>query len=181
MFSAHRILPKTCDLGSLCHQHLNKKSSKNGIRQTLQKRYPKISKQTHTQRPKRIPKVTQHMCIYINTENQPNNEQISTEFWQSMDTRSYSKNSKTKSGRRSAFFLCFYCFVVPRVLQCRCKLLRHAPLQACGLLYIGPGRDQARTWRTTVKSKTDKKREGEHLKEHLIPRLHAKDKKRPPK
>ena len=26
---------------------------------------PKISKQTHTQRPKRIPKVTQNMCIYI--------------------------------------------------------------------------------------------------------------------
>ncbi len=98
MFSAHRILPKTCDLGSLCHQHLNKKSSKNGIRQTLQKRYPKISKQTHTQRPKRIPKVTQNMCIYIyiNTENQPNNEHISTEFWQSMDTRSYSKTQKQK-------------------------------------------------------------------------------------
>jgi hypothetical protein len=66
MFSAHRILPKTCDLGSLCHQHLNQKSSKNGIRQTLQKRYPKISKQTHTQRPQRIPKVTQNMYIYIN-------------------------------------------------------------------------------------------------------------------
>ena len=61
MFSAHRILPKTCDLGSLCHQHLNKKYSKNGIRQTLQKRYPKFSKQTQTQRPKRIPKVAQNL------------------------------------------------------------------------------------------------------------------------
>ncbi len=91
------------------------------------------------------------------------------------------KGERGQAGTHKCDVLCFYCFVVPRVLQCRCKLLRHAPLQACGLLYIGPGRDQARTWRTTVKSKTDKKREGEHLKEHLIPRLHAKDKKRPPK
>ncbi len=49
MFEAHQTLPKTCDLGPLWHQHLTKNSSPNGIKQTLPKNYPQISKQTQTQ------------------------------------------------------------------------------------------------------------------------------------